>query len=311
MILWGYGISLRFDVTPTAIQFGFTKNFSIICSVTKGSLPRLNWLNSIILTRLISSHQSYNDTYIPIASINSVNGHVKLNVTDALGSGVIDNNKDLFISVTWLYPSTDMTGEYICEANGMDATWRPVTVNEKVRVHASEFNISFLRDELTHLHKSVDELKASSQVLSGKFESSKRWFFTSSDVYKGRRYYLSQQDPISRSEQSMTICVLYGGYLAEIGDVDEFNFIKSFIKQFNGYRLVLIGGTKEVTNSVWKYRQSGTLVPTFLVKIRNYPNSNCLYLYDGVEWFAVDDNCYYTNPNYPTRFLCELPDNAT
>ncbi|KAH9502950.1 hypothetical protein Btru_072447 [Bulinus truncatus] len=79
------------------------------------------------------------------------------------------------------------------------------------------------------------------ETISSRLESSKNWLFKRSEVYNGHRYYLSQQDPIGRSEQSMATCVLYGGYLAEIDDVDEFNFTKTFIKQFSGFKIVLIG----------------------------------------------------------------------
>ncbi|KAH9502951.1 hypothetical protein Btru_072448 [Bulinus truncatus] len=152
----------------------------------------------------------------------------------------------------------------------------------------------------------------SSEELTSRLESSRNWFFKRSDVYKGRRYYLSQQDPISRSEQSMATCVLYGGYLAEIDDVDEYNFIKTFIKQFSGFRIVLIGGTDEETEEVWKYRTSKKLVPEFLLKSRKYGTArNCLYLFDADDWLGVDDLCYYNVDIYPTRYLCEIPESTT
>ncbi|KAK6980416.1 hypothetical protein BgiMline_021429 [Biomphalaria glabrata] len=145
--------------------------------------------------------------------------------------------------------------------------------------------------------------------LRSRLESSKRWLFQRSDVYKGRRYYLSQQDPISRSEEAMATCALYGGYLAEIQDLDEFNFIAAFIKKFSGFRLVLIGATDNAEEEVWRYRTTNELVPSFLIKSRKWGTErNCLYLFNDPGWLAVDDLCYYTIPDYPTRFLCEIPE---
>ncbi|KAI8790140.1 fucolectin [Biomphalaria glabrata] len=144
------------------------------------------------------------------------------------------------------------------------------------------------------------------EKLKSRLDSSKLWLFKRSDVYKGRRYYLSQQEPTCRSEEAMATCVLYGGYLVEIEDLDEFNFIKIFIQKFSGFRLILIGATDNAQEEDWRYRTNNTLVPSFLVQSRKF--GNCLYLYDGSGWLALDDLCYYTAPQYPARFLCEIPE---
>ncbi|KAK0061924.1 fucolectin-7, partial [Biomphalaria pfeifferi] len=147
------------------------------------------------------------------------------------------------------------------------------------------------------------------EKLKSRFDSSKLWLFKRSDVYKGRRYYLSQQDPISRSEEAMATCVLYGGYLAEIEDMDEFNFIKIFVQKFSGIRLILIGATNYAEQEVWRYRTNNTLVPSFLNQSRKWGTyANCLYLLDDLGWLAVDDLCFYTYAPYPTRYLCEIPE---
>ncbi|KAK6982337.1 hypothetical protein BgiMline_017710, partial [Biomphalaria glabrata] len=147
------------------------------------------------------------------------------------------------------------------------------------------------------------------EILKSRLDSSKLWLFNRSDVYNGRRYYLSQQEPTCRSEEAMATCVLYGGYLAEIEDLDEFNFIKIFVQKFSGFRIVLIGATDNAEEEVWRYRTNDTLVPSFLVKSRKWGTSaNCLYLSDDSGWLAVDDSCYYTYPLYPTRYLCEIPE---
>ncbi|KAK6979215.1 hypothetical protein BgiMline_020185 [Biomphalaria glabrata] len=303
------GLSLRLDSNTKKIETGQTKSLLINCSVLKGGNSKLSGLVSLILS--YQSNVERNE-FIPLASINSIDGNMHMHTSKAQGHGVINNTGDSYLSLQWPYPTDEMAGEYKCEAHGVDQFFRPTAEVELIKINASVLSLESLRDELRSVLMFVDQQRLQNQefeILKSRIDSSKLWFFKRSDVYKGRRYYLSQQDPISQSEQSMATCALYGGYLAEIEDWDELTFVKAFIRKLSGFKLVLIGGTDEAQEEIWRYRTNNSLVPDYMVKSRKFGREcNCLYMFDGVDWMAVDDRCYYTNSDYPTRFLCEIPE---
>ncbi|CAL1527811.1 unnamed protein product [Lymnaea stagnalis] len=299
-----------------------TKSLVVNCSLPHASFPRLASLISLIISR--GNAERGVTKYESLAVINAVTGNILVQSGQAAGNGVINNKGDSFISLSFKYPTAAMSGDYSCEANGMDLSWRPITLMKTSKVPSVNFTVDMLAEQLRNLNIKFDEkskefqsnLENSNQSLSEfiddwkrRIEESRRWFFKISNVYQGRRYYLSQQDPITRSESAMATCVMYGGYLAEIDDVGERDFVKRFIRELSGFRLVLIGGTDEAQEEVWVYRHSKKLVPSWLVKSRRYGNlRNCLFLYDIDGWDAIDEACYYTTPSYITRFLCEIPD---
>ncbi|XP_055868520.1 uncharacterized protein LOC106062345 isoform X1 [Biomphalaria glabrata] len=200
-------------------------------------------------------------------------------------------------------------------------------INERIIKQASEFQkekglkdvaLDGLRNELVVKNQEILDLKQVLgelntttvnfiKALNARLESSSQWFFKVSPVYKGRRYYLSQQDPVVRSEEAMATCVFYGGYLAEIDDMEEHAFVVTFIKQFSGFNHVLLGGTDEGHEGLWLYRNSNSTLPSWAITQRQGTLYNCQYLYKGDNWAALDSHCYLNLSPFPARFLCEIP----
>ncbi|KAK0063549.1 hypothetical protein Bpfe_007190 [Biomphalaria pfeifferi] len=210
------GLSLRLDSNTKKIETGQTKSLLIDCSVSKGNKSKLSGFVSLILS--YRSNVERNE-FIPLATINSFDGNIHMHTSKSQGHGVINNTGDSYLSLQWPYPTDEMAGEYKCEAHGVDQFFRPTAEVEWIKINSRVLSYESLREELRSVLMFVDQQRLQNQefeTLKSRIDSSKLCFFKRSEVYKGRRYYLSQQDPISKSEQSMATCALYGGYLAEI-----------------------------------------------------------------------------------------------
>ncbi|KAH9513871.1 hypothetical protein Btru_031604 [Bulinus truncatus] len=330
--------SLDLVIEPRTIQPGLTQRLLVNCSVSKDSDPKAAFMNSVVLSRRVVNTT---DRFVELASITTYNKNVV--VYDAgvtVSGGDLNNNFTgvSYLSLQWAHPVQSMEGEYRCAANGMGLAWRPVTasVSEVVITKALDFadvanqmrsiqiqqdltisEVSRLKIEIVKKNQEIVQLQMDlkqANSIAANFmnksittlETSRNWFFEISPVYKGRRYYLSQQDPITYSEQAMATCVMYGGYLAEIEDMEEFSFVVTFIQQFSGFNLILIGGVDGVKKGVWTYRTNNSTVPDWLMKLRkNNPDFHCLYLYSGVKWYAIDFLCAVTSDL--SRYICEIP----
>ncbi|KAK0048952.1 hypothetical protein Bpfe_021718 [Biomphalaria pfeifferi] len=317
------GESLVLNVEPQTIEPGITDRLLINCTLPRNQSSDMVFLNSIILTR---RSDNVSENFMDLVSIN-INSkeiiiHNSAAVDDAVASGEINTRGDSYLSLLWMYPVQQMAGEYRCDAHGMSPTWKPLTIistkkviGKKVglislidRFRRIEINMAKLYNENINLRKDLNKSEMATANLYTRIENSRQWFFKVSSIYKGRRYYMSQQDPNSKSEQAMAICVFFGGYLIEIDDTDEHAFVVAFIRQMTGFNLVLTGGTEQGHKDLWLYRQSNTKVPDWLMQLRKCANCNTLYLYDKINWYALDTFDYHTHPPYePSRFLCEIP----
>ncbi|XP_059151284.1 uncharacterized protein LOC131937697 [Physella acuta] len=132
--------------------------------------------------------------------------------------------------------------------------------------------------------------------------------FEASGPSNGRRYYLSKPLVNVDIVKSQAVCELMGGYLLEIDDQAEYNFVKNFIQGFSGFEIVYTGAKDEDQDRVWVFKYSGKKV-TFIDWQTGQPTNDAVcmtLLFRFGAWKMDDYNCNDNSGN--TRFICEVPD---
>ncbi|CAL1546028.1 unnamed protein product [Lymnaea stagnalis] len=313
MSLSSSATGLQFNVQPTRIEFGLSKRFYLNCSFNHGTDPEMSSLVSLFISR---SKDTTIVDFHEIASINTFSGSVSdIELDNATFSGVINNLGVSFISMEWKFPDEDVSGVYKCVANGVDGTGHPISVMSTSLVTSeipdTKDLVQVVRNLMINMDYALENTCISGcwqrrleQMMKARFEIS---------LYKGHRYLLSKIANIASVAVAQESCELYGGYLAEIDDENEWLFVHSFIKSTKvDYRLVLIGGMDEGHTNHWVFQRTGRNV-TYTKwgsgrPFVGYITYNCLYLFGDIDWFMVDFVCFETDRTYSTRYLCELPE---
>ncbi|CAL1529707.1 unnamed protein product [Lymnaea stagnalis] len=138
-------------------------------------------------------------------------------------------------------------------------------------------------------------------------------FYFASKRYDDSIYLLPKNMNGKSLEESDLWCKRFGGYLAEINDQGEYNFIVSFIKDLPGFQTVYTGAEYRSTprpgrmrNKDWIYRSSKKPV-SFTAWAEGEPNNLvaelCLTLEQSMSWKMNDNICTASSRG---TFLCEV-----
>ena len=123
---------------------------------------------------------------------------------------------------------------------------------------------------------------------------------------KGHSYLLT--DPVERNiTRSDLLCASLGGYIVEINDKQEFDFVKDFVYFKNGVIYLVLGATDEQQEGTWTFVRSKQ--PAFIYSKNDGAGgsgNNCLEMWSGT---MVDEPCYgrSTNGRSIANVLCEVP----
>ena len=132
---------------------------------------------------------------------------------------------------------------------------------------------------------------------------------TLSEMFNGHKYFLTRGVEWN-IDVAAAVCHLYGGYLIEIDDQQEWEFVVSF---FNKHRVpqgktpdIFIGMTDEEHEGIWTYFHSGKNV-TFTRWEHSQPDNgdseNCA-LFKVPEMTMFNDKCFDTGMKRLT--MCEI-----
>ena len=129
--------------------------------------------------------------------------------------------------------------------------------------------------------------------------------FVVSEPFAGKRYFVTKtQIPFSIGDADYQ-CQLLGGYLAELNDQSEYDFVWDYCKSLGGDHF-FTGGNDIETEGTWKFYHSGTPV-TYPNWNSGQPDNNkgdedCLQL--RISYGASNDApCDYRT----SKFICEIP----
>ncbi|CAL1530128.1 unnamed protein product [Lymnaea stagnalis] len=304
--------ALQFTAHPTMIHFGFTPSLDLRCSFTQGGNTGIISLVSMFISR---SRDTHNIDYQEIASVNSFTGNLS-NVAhgNATVSGFISNLGESYLSMHWTSPDDQEAGLYNCVANGVDGTGHPISVMSTSQVTSEVPSIIQMVQEILNLKVNMNNAlgnNCTSGSWQTRLELMKNARFEISSLYKGRRYLLSKIADFVSAPVAQESCELYGGYLAEIEDDDELQFVQNFFKTRSkiDFKFVLIGGTDEGHENVWVYQRDGRAM-TYTKWALGEPvggvTNNCLFLGSERNWLMAASPCLVLVEDYNPRYLCEV-----
>ncbi|KAH9488267.1 hypothetical protein Btru_048759 [Bulinus truncatus] len=140
--------NFRLDVNPSYVKPGITDTLVLNCFLPSKDLYQMKLLNSMVLSRLLDGSHQYDD----VVAIGINNGTVNIFNKYGRGTGAINNEHESFLSYQVIFPFQHVAGEYKCEANGIDATWRPRTLTAKANVVVEKVTLNSVCEQLRNLH---------------------------------------------------------------------------------------------------------------------------------------------------------------
>ncbi|XP_055884248.1 uncharacterized protein LOC106065543 isoform X1 [Biomphalaria glabrata] len=318
--------ALVIDVQPSRIQPGLTNNLVVNCSITDNKVPQMLKINSLVLSRVTSAD---NDTIEELIILN-YNESNNTSKTSKNPKGSIGFNGASYVSLTWPNPSYRDASKYKCEARGISTSFNKISAAAYASVETDEPDIRSLVDELLHLRKETYETSNSLKEVKQKYASlnevlqksvnklnaekqlSKNSFFIASNVFQGKRYYMSRKQASNDINKAQATCAFYGGYLVEIDTTDEYTFIVNFIKSVSAndstFSCVYNGLMDPENDGIWTHvftKKDSKFLPWGKGEPQNTADYNCMCLEKSYNWRYNDLPCYYTDV---LRYLCEIPE---
>ncbi|KAK0065037.1 hypothetical protein Bpfe_005595 [Biomphalaria pfeifferi] len=318
--------ALVIDVQPTRIQPGLTHNLVVNCSITENKIPLMLKINSLVLSRFASSDNTSFEELI-ILNYNENKSTLK---TSKVPEDSIGINGASYISLTWPNPSYQEASRYKCEARGISTSFNKISAAAYASVETDEPDTKSLVDELLHLRKETYETSNSLKEVKQKYTSlnevlqksvnklnaekqlSKNYIFTASNVFQGKRYYISRKQASNEINNAQGTCAFYGGYLAEIDTTEEYTFIVNFIQSVSTtdstFSCVYNGLTDPEKDGIWSHvfsKKDSKFLPWGNGEPQNHADHRCICLEKSYNWRYNDINCYYGEA---LRFLCEIPE---
>ena len=155
------------------------------------------------------------------------------------------------------------------------------------------------------MHSVLESLDTRAKVLS-RLMAIDLSQYTVSDVYKNRSVYIASRWSGYDLQDVDTECGEQGGYLAEIDDNEESQFVFDFGAEVGGTDRFLVGGNDVVSEGEFVYFHSGKPVPANLTWMAGEPNNigneDCMVFWIP-EGGLNDVPCNYGN----NKFVCEIP----
>ena len=125
--------------------------------------------------------------------------------------------------------------------------------------------------------------------------------------FQNHDYFLSR--PAAWDEAaSENMCEVYGGYLVEINDQDEWKFVVNLLNNNSVSHWTVIGASDMETEGAWTFVHSG-LLATYLNwapgQPQNYAHKDCLYISytDPSHRQMHDGTCQQDSVQ---RYVCEI-----
>ncbi|GFR65754.1 lectin C-type domain containing protein [Elysia marginata] len=128
--------------------------------------------------------------------------------------------------------------------------------------------------------------------------------FDVSDVFRGRRYYVSKVVAPFNIQAADSLCSMLDGYLVEINSMDEFNFVHKFVKHVGGSGHFFTGGNDIEEEGVWRFWHSKKLVNFFNWKVSSQPD-NAGGIEDCIEIRLSHKGFNDWVCNSKAKFVCE------
>nr|KAI8743242.1 mannose-binding protein C-like mannose-binding protein C-like [Biomphalaria glabrata] len=153
----------------------------------------------------------------------------------------------------------------------------------------------------------TNEEKNSVKALKNQVENVTNLLFHPPLIYNNKKYVISKF-PYQSSDEAMTYCTAFGGYLAEVNDNKEYTALQNFVLNTPAVDIVLIAGSDAITEGTWRFQRTGGPVPILdwcPGQPDNLGEEDCLNLWKNYGGKMNDLPCGFRSSE--DRFMCELP----
>ena len=274
--------------------------------------------SGLVLSVILSKMENAN--FEEIAAVSSVIPH-NVTIKNSLGASVtgqLKNNGQSNIVYKWLYPSNEAQGEYRCQVFSIDKIGHPVYISAEVEIAEKSIDLSAIVDKMKTMDIAIQGQKQqindlSKQVidLQTKLNSSLQMIFQDSSSFEGHRYFLSRKFRDIDVATMQINCMAYGGYLVEINNGTEFDFVKNFLNSFFNDAAgdwVIVGASDQFSEGKWVFMKSNSPI--------SFPNWNpgepsrgsdedCMMLMIDTGRRMHDCHCH--DNELIVRYMCEIP----
>ncbi|KAK6969964.1 mannose-binding protein C [Biomphalaria glabrata] len=186
--------------------------------------------------------------------------------------------------------------------------------NSLCKSNRPELDLQSVIDNLIQQQKKLctyqcltNEEKNSVKALKNQVENVNNLLFHPPLFYNNKKYVISRVTYQS-SEEAMTYCTAFGGYLAEVDDKNEYAALQKFVVSTPGVDMVLIAGTDASKEGTWKFQRTLAPMPV-LDWCAGQPDDrnveDCMTLWKSYGTKMNDIGCDFRSADY--RFMCELP----
>ena len=169
---------------------------------------------------------------------------------------------------------------------------------------ATDEKMTSLLSKIETLNSKIDAIYRSSRVQSVLLYAD-LIKFDISDVYKDTVYFASKHEEPFNIKRANDACVAARGYLVELDDVEEYNFVLDFVKRVGGSKTFMTGGNDVAHEGKFSYYNSGNPVPSSLPWSRGQPD-NAYNAEDCMEFF-IGKGLNDMPCQNRSRFVCEVP----
>jgi len=291
--------------SPTSIHNGFTKFLTVNCTFYHGPQSDFSTIMSLILSKSSSPSK---DDFSEVASLTAFSGD-SVDVKDTVGgsvSGHLQANSESFIALEWTYPSGTVEGKYKCEAYGMDKRGHPRVSSAVTSISEKSVDLDMVLENMKKMDSTLDALIAYKQSLTSRLDNSREAIMSAEASHMGVKYYLSHP-MMMNSAVADSLCRLYGGYIVEIDNEDEYTFVSDFVQKNANGDNVALGASDEEHEGSWKFIHCGDPMTTLHWQAGQpdgQGHENCLYLAsNSTDVGMFDDAC--AGPSMD-RFICEI-----
>ncbi|XP_035827756.1 uncharacterized protein LOC118478382 [Aplysia californica] len=164
--------------------------------------------------------------------------------------------------------------------------------------------------KITAIEAREQEMNYKLNDLRTRVENSKDAIISTTTGYRGHNYLLSKPILVNVHEANR-LCRLYGGYLAEINDKQEFQHLADFSSSHVPGSVsigVMLGATDEGHEGRWTFLTSGGNMTSFVwgnSEPSRGANQDCLYISTNSKTM-MDEICLKYTSVWQWRFLCEI-----
>jgi len=294
------------SATPSSYYPGLTRTMTINCSFLTGPGSDFDDVMSVIVSRKTSTDQLAFKELASLTSHDADQVQVKDTSTGADITGHLNQTGLAYLCLKWTYPDSSVQGEYKCEAFGMDHAGHPRVSQSTTEVVAEEdLTTSVLLRELKQMQTHQAQLE---QMMTSRLNQTMAAFIATSASFRGHRYLLSK--PTLRDiTKSDSLCRLFGGYLVEIDDKAEYDFVWNFAIVDHNIDYLTLGATDMDKEGDWRFLYSKR--PVVFQKhgdgLTGGAGNNCMEIWKEYNGY-VDEPCFGPNnrKHVEGNFLCEV-----